>query len=118
MRLLAGCCEIALLRVFRWREVGDSVGVSLFLICGCLGYALAAIHPRVLYSYAVGTAALCSSHALIILGFFFVLPDFSGTSLFRREQSDITLIFVANIGLVFAIVVASASVSFWQENRP
>jgi hypothetical protein len=45
MRLMAGCCDIVLLRLFQWREVGLSVAASLFLIGGFLGYVLAAVHP-------------------------------------------------------------------------
>jgi hypothetical protein len=117
MRIMAGCCGIVLLRLFQWREVGLSVGASLFLVAGFLAYVLAAIHPRSLFWYAVGAAALCSSLTLVVLGFLLILPDFSGYSLVTRRHSDISLMVLANIGLGLAIAVA---VSFRprQKKRP
>ncbi len=109
MRLMAGCCGIVLLRLFQWREVGLSVGASLFLIGGFLGYVLAAVHPRSFFWYAVAAASLCASLALIVLGTLLILPDFSGFSLFTRQRSDISFVLLANIGLAFATAIAAVS---------
>jgi hypothetical protein len=115
MRLMAGCCGIVLLRLFQWREVGLSVGASLFLIGGFLGYVLAAVHPRSFFWYAVAAASLCASLALIVLGTLLILPDFSGSSLFTRQRSDISFVLLANIGLAFATAIAA--VSFQKSQR-
>jgi hypothetical protein len=80
MRLMAGCCEIALLRVFRWQETGNSVGGSLFLICVCSVYLLTAFHPPSIYVYAAKAGAACSLLGVIVTSFFLVIPDFSGLS--------------------------------------
>jgi len=106
MRLMAGCCEIALLRVFRWQETGNSVGGSLFLICVCGVYLLTAFHPPSIYVYAVKAGATCSLLAVIVTSFFLVIPDFSGLSPVTRQHSDLLLILLVNAGLGIASAVA------------
>lgn len=106
MRLMAGCCEIALLRLFRWQETGNSVGGSLFLICVCGVYLLTAFHPPLTYPYAAKAGAACSLLAVIATSFFLVIPDFSGFSVVTRQHSDLLLILLVNAGLGIASAVA------------
>ncbi len=106
MRFMAGCCEIALLRVFRWQETGNSVGGSLFLICVCGVYLLTAFHPPSIYVYAAKAGTTCSLLAVIVAIFFLVIPDFSGFSLITRQRSDFLLILLVNAGLAIASAVA------------
>jgi hypothetical protein len=115
MRLMAGCCEIALLRVFRWQETGNSVGGSLFLICVCGVYLLTAFHPPSIYVYAATAGATCSLLAVIVTSFFLVIPDFSGLSPVTRERSDLLLILLVNAGLAIASAVALNSDSSRQK---
>jgi hypothetical protein len=114
MRLMAGCCGIALLRFFAWREVASSVDGSLFLIAGFLGYVLAAFHSCSYFCYAIAAAASCGLVAIILLALALVLPDFSGFSVFTRQRFIVLLLFVRNVGLVFA--TAGAALSF--RSRP
>ena len=102
MRLTAGCCAIALLRVFRWRETGLSVGGSLFLICFCLAYGLTAFHARSINLYAARAGATSSLLAVVFTGFLLVIPDFSGLSVFTRQRFDLLLILLVNVGLALA----------------
>ncbi len=115
MRLMAGCCEIALLRVFRWQETGNSVGGSLFLICVCVVYLLTAFHPPSIYVYAAKAGATCSLLAVIVTSFFLVIPDFSGLSPVTRQHSDLLLILLVNAGLAIASAVALNSNSSRQK---
>jgi hypothetical protein len=115
MRLMSGCCEIALLRLFRWQETGDSVGGSLFLICVCGVYLLTAFHPPSIYVYAAKAGATCSLLAVIVTSFFLVIPDFSGLSPVTRQRSDLLLILLVNAGLAIASAVALNSNSSRQK---
>jgi len=115
MRLIAGCCEIALLRVFRWQETGNSVGGSLFLICFCGVYLLTAFHPPSIYVYAARAGATCSLLAVIVTGFFLAIPDFSGLSPATRQRSDLLLILLVNAVLAIASAVALNSNSSRQK---
>jgi hypothetical protein len=115
MRLMAGCCEIALLRVFRWQETGNSVGGSLFLICVCSVYLLTAFHPPSIYVYAAKAGAACSLLGVIVTSFFLVIPDFSGLSPVTRQRSDLLLILLVNAGLAIASAVALTSNSSRQK---
>lgn len=115
MRLMAGCCEIALLRIFRWQETGLSVGGSLFLICVCGVYLLTAFHPPSIYVHAAKAGATCSLLAVIVTIFFLVIPDFSGFSVVTRQRSDVFLILLVNAGLAIASAVVLNSNSSRQK---
>jgi hypothetical protein len=102
LRLAAGCCAIALLREFRWPEVGHSVEDSLLLIGVLLGYLLVAFHPPSYFRYAVALAAVPATLAILFNGFVLVMPDFSGMSLYTRERPDVLLVFFTNVALILA----------------
>ena len=88
---------------------------SLFLIAGFVGYVLAAFHPCSFFRYAIAAAASCALVAIILLALTPVLPDFSGFSVFTIQRFDVVLLFVANVGLVFA--TACAALSFRSRPR-
>jgi hypothetical protein len=115
MRLMAGFCAIAVLRLFGWEETENSVGVSLFLIFGCGVYLLTAFHPPSIYVFAAGAAATCSLLALMVTFFFFLFPDFSGQSPATRHRSDLLLLLLGNAALGIASAVALNSRSSRQQ---
>ena len=109
LRLMAGCCAIALLREFRWPEVGHSVENSLLLIGFLLGYLLVAFHPPSYFRFAVALAAVTAAQEILFNGFVLVMPDFSGMSVFTRERSDVLLVFFTNVALILATGALASS---------
>jgi len=115
LRLMAGCCAIALLREFRWPEVGHSVEDSLLLIGVLLGYLLVAFHPPSYFRYAVALAGVTATLTILFNGFVLVMPDFSGMSLYTRERPDVLLVFFTNVALILA--TGATAFSFARPSR-
>ena len=115
LRLAAGCCGIALLREFRWPEVGHDVESSLLLIGVLLCYLLVAFHPPSYFRYAVALAGVTAALGILFNGFVLIMPDFSGMSPVTRERPDVLLVFFTNVALILA--TGATAFSFARPSR-